>query len=388
MNSTQLEVHSRPTAPSSNTAANEVFEFVTRGEPKRLAELSLRTTSVEVQQALKQPSSLESLAMLLSPAAAPRLEEIATAAHQSTLHRWGKVMRLFAPLYLSNECVSVCTYCGFSATNEIARRTLDPNEVEIEARELARRGFRHILLVSGEHPRIVSPDYVLEALNRIEPFVPAISIELQPFSQAVYQRFVNAGADGVVVYQETYDLDTYAQVHQKGKKRNYVYRLEALDRAAAAGVRRLSIGALLGLDHNWRAEVIAMAAHARALIKRQWRCEVSAALPRIKDAAGGYEPRIQVTDRELAQTIAALRLFNPDLGITLSTREPAQLRDGLANLGVTTMSAGSHTEPGGYATQTNAEPQFKISDERSEVEVAKALRDAGFDPVFKDWQRA
>jgi 2-iminoacetate synthase len=203
-----------------------------------------------------------------------------------------------------------------------------------------------------------------------------------------YRRLLAAGCDGVTVYQEAYDPGTYAEVHLKGKKRNYAWRLAAPDRAAEAGMRRLSIGALLGLHPDWRAEAIALAAHAQALMGRWWRCEVSVSLPRLRPAAGGYQPAQPVTDPEFVQLLCALRIALPDVGISLSTRETATFRDALVPLGVTTMSAGSHTEPGGYAEPSDAEPQFAISDNRSPAEVATALRHAGYQPVWKDWQRA
>jgi 2-iminoacetate synthase len=215
----------------------------------------------------------------------------------------------------------------------------------------------------------------------------SVSVEVQVWDEPTYARLVNAGADGVVVYQETYDRDTYAAVHLLGKKKNYEWRLAAPDRAAAAGARRLGVGALLGLHGDWRAEALSVAAHARALTHRWWRAEVSVAVPRLRPAAGGFEPADPVDDRAFTQLICALRLFLPDAGITLSTREPAYLRDALVPLGVTTLSAGSHTEPGGYASESDAEPQFEISDDRSPAEVAAALRAAGFDPVWKDWAR-
>ncbi|HET6794261.1 MAG TPA: hypothetical protein VFH45_07465, partial [Acidimicrobiales bacterium] len=220
------------------------------------------------------------------------------------------------------------------------------------------------------------------------PLFAQVSVEVQVWDTDTYRRLAAAGGDGVVVYQEVYDPDTYAQVHLKGKKRNYAWRLAAPDRAAEAGMRRIGIGALLGLHPDWRSEAIYLAAHASALMKRWWRCEISVGLPRLKPAAGGYEPRDPVDDRAFVQLLCALRIYLPDSGIILSTRESAELRDHLVPLGITSMSAGSHTEPGGYAEDTGAEPQFEISDERSPAEVAAALRAAGFDPVWKDWQRS
>ena len=332
--------------------------------------------------------NLDDFAALLSPDARPHLEELAQRAHETTVRRFGRTVHLFAPLYLSNECVSVCTYCGFSAGNEIARRTLSPVEVLAEGLALKARGFRHLLLVSGEHARIVSKDYLVECVGVLAPEIPSLSVEVQVWDTATYRRLVDAGCDGVVVYQETYDRSTYADVHLLGKKRNYEWRLEALDRAAEAGVRRLGIGVLLGLHPDWRADAVALAAHAQSLMKRHWRCEVSVSLPRLRPAAGGFEPVEAVDDVSYVQLLCALRLLLPDVGITLSTRERPELRDALVRLGVTSMSAGSHTEPGGYASPSDAEPQFEISDTRSAGEVAAVLRAAGYDPVWKDWQRA
>ncbi|MBA2608104.1 MAG: 2-iminoacetate synthase ThiH [Actinobacteria bacterium] len=353
-----------------------------------LRSLVERATDADVSRALARPRrDLVDFAALLSPSALNRIEEVAVAARDTTLARFGKARTLFAPLYVSNECVSVCTYCGFSADNEVARRTLSVDEVVLEARELAARGFRHVLLVAGEHARIVSKDYLVDCVAAVSEVMANVAVEVQVWDEPTYVRLVNAGADGVVVYQETYDRSTYSNVHLLGKKRNYEWRLAAPDRAAAAGLRRLGIGALLGLHDDWRAEALSVAAHARELMHRWWRAEVSVAVPRLRPAAGDYEPLDPVDDRSFTQLICALRLFLPDLGISLSTREPAFLRDALVPLGVTNLSAGSHTEPGGYASASYAEPQFEISDTRSPADFAAALRSMGYDPVWKDWTR-
>jgi 2-iminoacetate synthase len=296
-------------------------------------------------------------------------------------------MHLFAPLYLSNECVSVCTYCGFSAGNDIARRTLSIEEVVAEGRTLATAGFRHLLLVAGEHARIVSKDYLADCVVALSPFVPSISLEVQVWDVATYRSIVEAGGDGLVVYQETYDRATYADVHRKGKKRNYEWRLSAPDRGAEAGMRRLGIGALFGLQPDWRIEALALATHARALLRRWWRTEVTISLPRLQPCAGSPEPPVALGDAAFVQLLCALRLFLPDVGIVLSTRERPALRDAVLPLGVTHLSAGSHTEPGGYSGPSAAEPQFAVADTRSPAEVAVLLRGAGYDPVWKDWQR-
>ena len=384
MTATPIVLESRPEGVPAGSAAADLLA-TDLGALRRRTDTA---TPADVERALRAGRrSLDDIAVLVSPAATERLEDLAQAAHRLTIQRFGRAVRLFAPLYLSNECVSTCTYCGFSAGNEIVRRTLSVDEAVAEAAALVARGFRHVLLVSGEHARIVSKDYLVACVEALAPVVPELSVEVQVWDEAMYRRLVAAGCDGLIVYQETYDRATYADVHLKGKKRNYDWRLAAADRGAAAGMRRLGIGALLGLHGDWRTEALAVAAHAAALTRRWWRAEVNVSLPRLRPAAGGYEPADPVGDVELAQLLCALRLGLPDVGVSLSTREPPALRDALLRLGVTTMSAGSHTEPGGYASPSDAEPQFAISDERSPAEVADALRAAGYDPVWKDWQR-
>jgi 2-iminoacetate synthase len=356
-----------------------------------LAALDLTTlanaayTDADVTAALRRDKrDLRDLAALLSPAAEARVEELARAAAASTLQRFGRAVRLFAPLYVSNACLSTCTYCGFSKGLDVTRRTLTPDEVEAEAKLLGDRGFRHLLLVAGEHRVEVSQAYLVEVVERLAPFVPSISIETQTWSDDTYARLVEAGVEGVVHYQETYDRARYAEVHAAGWKRDYDRRLASTERAAAGGVRRLGIGALLGLAPDWRADVLAVAAHAAFLLKRFWRTEVTVALPRIKPSASGFQPVADVTDRRYVQALAALRLYEPEAGIVLSTREPAALRDGLVRIAVTHMSAGSSTEPGGYSHPGEAQEQFAVSDERSPADVAAMLAAAGYEPVWKD----
>ncbi len=381
MTAVGVELSSRPVGVPDGTAAADVLATDLAG----LAARSLLATSADVDRSLgKSRRSLSDLAVLLSPAAGDRLEDLATAAARASVQRFGRVVRLFAPLYLSNECVSVCTYCGFSAGNDIARRTLTVDEVVAEGRELVARGFRHVLLVAGEHARIVSKDYLVDCVRALAPVVPSISVEVQVWDEATYRRLVAAGCEGLVVYQEAYDRSVYEACHLKGKKRNYDWRLAAPDRGAAAGMRSLGIGALLGLDSDWRREVLAVGAHASALLRRWWRCEVTVSLPRLRPAAGGFEPARPLSDAEFVQVVCALRLCLPTVGISLSTREAPEFRDGVFRLGVTSMSAGSHTEPGGYAEPSEAERQFEVADERSPSEIASMLRAAGYEPVWKD----
>jgi len=365
----------------------------------------------------KSKLSLADFATLISPAASEFLEHMGRRSHAMTQQRFGKVIRLFAPLYLSNECVNNCSYCGFSRDNPILRVTLSLDEVRQEARALKEQGFRNILLVAGEHPKFVSNNYLRDCIAALHADWPGISLEVGPMEIEDYRPLVAAGADGLVVYQETYDRKVYADMHTAGPKRNFDWRLETPERAYAAGFRRLGISPLYGLA-DWRFEALSVAAHADYLLRNCWKAQVTISLPRLRPCAGEFQPLTHMTDRDLAQLVCALRLMFPDIGLVLSTRESAKLRDGLLPLGITMMSAGSHTEPGGYTgagkdnlhqtvrgrivelasgasewapqpnRATNATGQFNIADERSAGEVAELIRKLGYEPVWKDWDAA
>jgi len=347
---------------------------------------------------------------LISPMADSEFESLAQEARGLTLQNFGRTMRLFAPLYLSNECINNCRYCGFSRDNPILRVTLNLDQVVAEGRYLAREGFRQILLVAGEHPKFISQTYLADCVRALAPHFSSIAIEVGPMEAAEYTPIVQAGAEGLVVYQETYDRQIYGAMHTSGPKRDFNWRLDCAERGYAAGFRRIGIGALFGLA-RWQEEAVRLAAHAEYLLKRCWQAQITVSLPRLRPAAGEFQPAFSMTDRELAQLICAFRITFPQVGIVLSTRERAELRDALVSLGVTMMSAGSHTEPGGYTGQgahelhrtvrgrivapefQNGEDilatgQFEISDDRSPAEVAAVLRGRGFEPVWKDWDPA
>jgi 2-iminoacetate synthase len=372
---------------------------------------------------------------LISPAAGELLEPICHRSQALTRQRFGKVIRLFAPLYLSNECINNCKYCGFSRDNAILRVTLSVDEVMREARALAAQGFRNILLVAGEHPKFVSNGYMAECVAALHAEIPSVSLEVGPMETEEYRPLVAAGADGLVVYQETYDRALYDDLHTAGPKKNFDWRLETPERAYTAGFRRLGIGALYGLA-DWRYEALSVAAHADYLLRNCWKSQLTISLPRMRPCAGEFQPLTHMADRELVQLVCAFRLMFPDVGLVLSTREPAKLRDGLFPLGITLISAGSHTEPGGYTgagkenihqtvrgriveagasewatvgrassraespdsgssgasphqeRATNATGQFNIADERSADEVAKLIQRLGYEPVWKDWDAA
>jgi 2-iminoacetate synthase len=355
---------------------------------ERLLRVAREADDARVSRALASPPlerTLDDFAALLSTAALGRLPEVGAASRALTRARFGRTMRMYAPLYLSNECLTTCTYCGFARELPIARKTLSPEETLREARHLMRDGFRSILLLTGEHERLTGVEFLEDRIRLLAEEVPQLQIEVQVWSEDEYRRLAEAGCEGVVVYQETYHPDTYAKVHLAGRKRHFRWRLLGPERAARAGMRRLGIGALLGLHDDWRFEALAVAAHARFLQRRYWRSAVNVSVPRLRPSAAGFQPADPVGDAELAQLIAALRLFLPDAGIVLSSREAAPLRDGLFDLGVTHTSAGSHTEPGGYDEPGAATEQFEVADLRSPAEVAEKLRSLGLDPVWEDW---
>jgi 2-iminoacetate synthase len=383
-----------------------------------LVKKSLATdTRTARETAAKSKISLADFAALISPAAGENLEALGQRAHAMTQQRFGKVIRLFAPLYVSNECINNCTYCGFSRDNAILRVTLSLDEVRREAEALKAQGFRNLLLVAGEHPKFVSNNYLHDCIAALHPDWPSISLEVGPMETEEYRPLVAAGADGLTVYQETYDRQVYAEMHTAGPKRNFDWRLETPERAYAAGFRRLGISPLYGLA-DWRHEALSAAAHADYLLRHCWKAALTISTVRIRPCAGEFQARTHISDREMAQLICALRLTFPDVGIVLSTRESPKLRDGLIHLGVTMMSAGARTEPGGYTGAgrenihhtergivkplvsgasewaplaghaTNATGQFNVADERSPGEVAERIRKLGYEPVWKDWDAA
>ena len=392
-----------------------VAEFNALSQVALLKRSSSATATIVRGALAKSQTTLADFAVLISPAASELLEPLGRRSQALTQQRFGKVIRLFAPLYLSNECVNNCQYCGFSRDNPIVRVTLSVDEVLREARALREHGFRNILLVAGEHPKFVSKDYLADCVRALHDEFPGISLEVGPMETEDYRPIVRAGAEGLVVYQETYDRAIYAELHTAGPKRDFDWRMATPERAYAAGFRRLGIGALFGLA-DWRFEALCLAAHAEYLLRNCWKAQLTISLPRLRPCAGEFEPLTRMTDRDLVQLVCAFRLMFPDVGLVLSTREPAKLRDGLVPLGITLMSAGSHTEPGGYtgagkehlhrtergrivelgasewATSNggarHATGQFDIADERSPQEVADRIRHLGYEPVWKDWDAA
>lgn len=350
---------------------------------------------------------------LLDKESPAEIEDLAQQSHTLTKERFGATMRIFAPLYLSNECINNCKYCGFSRDNKIFRTTLSVEQVLTEAKFLHQKGFRNLLLVAGEHPKFVSEGYLQACIRALKELFPTIAVEVGPMEDHQYVELVRAGAEGLIVYQETYNLPRYQELHTAGPKKKFEWRLECPERAYRGGFRRIGIGALFGLA-NWKQEALQLARHLEYLYQFGWKAQYSIAFPRMRPHAGNYlyspDPQYELTDRNLVKLICIFRLCFPNVSIVLSTREPAALRDNLIKLGVTHMSAGSATEPGGYTgagdsdihytikgkrveleSQTppcGATEQFKIDDERSVSELSQVLQSQGYDPVWKDWDQA
>ena len=357
--------------------------------PAEWRERILSTTPQMIDRVLCRPRlTLEGFASLLSPGIRDaQLEQLALKARRLTWQRFGRTIQLYAPLYLSNECTNGCRYCGFSADNELPRRTLSLDAIQENARFLRDQGFRHLLLLTGEAPDVAGIDYLVAAVRRVRSLCGSVAIEVFPMDKEGYARMVAAGVDGLTLYQETYEPELYGELHPYGQKSDYRFRLRAPEAAGEAGLRRIGIGALLGLG-DCLTDVFYTGLHARYLTRRFWRTQVTISFPRLRPAAGGFQPRTPVSDRQLAQFICALRLLCPDAGLILSTRESAALRDNLLPLGITQMSAGSCTAPGGYVDGDRSTEQFAIDDDRPPAQIVALLRAKGYDPVFKDWDRA
>lgn len=346
------------------------------------------TTPQRVEQALETSKrSLDDFKALISPAALPYLEPMAQQSRQLTQRRFGKTIQMYAPLYLSNECQNICTYCAFSLDNKIRRKTLTDEEVLIEAQAIKQLGYDHVLLVTGEANQTVGVEYIQHAIRLIRPLFAHISMEVQPLDLPEYKTLIAEGLHTVLVYQETYHEETYKTHHPKGKKSNFRYRLDTPDRLGKAGIHKMGLGALLGLE-DWRADSFFTALHLQYLQKTYWQSKYSISFPRLRPIQLTDEVhrfKSCMSDRELVQLICAYRLFNEDVELSLSTRETPRFRDHLIQLGITSMSAGSKTNPGGYAVEPESLEQFEISDERTPAQISSVIRNQGYVPVWKDW---
>jgi 2-iminoacetate synthase len=355
--------------------------------PACLADRLASVRETEVLRALEKNvrNELDFLA-LLSPQAVPHLETMARRSRNLTLANFGKVILLYSPLYLANICDNECVYCGFRHSNRITRRKLTLEEVEGEAQAIAATGIRHVLMLTGESRTATPVSYIADCVKLVQKHFASAALEIYPLSIQEYGTLVAAGADGLTLYQETYNEPLYGELHPKGPKNDYRWRLEAPGRACAAGMRGVGVGALLGLD-EFRHDGF-LAGLQAAWLQRTWpEVEVSVSLPRVQPQVGDFGPRFEVTDHNFVQLLLALRLFLPRAGISISTREQAAFRKNLIGLGPTRMSAGSRTEVGGYSLGAKSDGQFEIADTSSVQEIEAMIESCGYQPVFKDWQQ-
>jgi 2-iminoacetate synthase len=345
-------------------------------------------TGHDVEKALSaEKRTMEDFKALVSPAAAPYLEQMAAISQQLTLNRFGKVIQMYVPLYLSNECKNICTYCGFSYDNKVKRKTLSAVEIMQEVCVIKNMGYDHVLLVTGEDNENVHVDYFKKVLDLIRPHFSHISMEVQPLDLEDYQQLTPYGLNTVLVYQETYHQEDYKKHHPKGKKSNFDYRLETPDRLGQAGIHKMGLGVLIGLE-DWRTDCFFTALHLNYLEKKYWQSKYSLSFPRLRPFSGGLEPKVEMSDRELVQLICAYRIFNQEVELSMSTRESEHFRNNIIKLGITNISAGSKTNPGGYAVEPESLEQFEISYERSPEQIAGVIRAQGYEPVWKDWDNS
>ncbi len=363
----------------------DVFDTYNWDEVK--ASIYAKTERDVIDALNKSRHDLEDFKALISPAASPYLEQMSQLSHRLTLKRFGRTMQMYVPLYLSNECQNICNYCGFSFNNHIKRKTLTDEEILKEVAAIKAWGYEHVLLVTGEATQTVGVEYLKHAIQLIRDQFANISIEVQPLDQEEYEILSAEGLNAVLVYQETYHFDNYKTHHPKGKKSNFYYRLETPDRLGRAGVHKIGLGVLLGLE-DWRVDSFFTALHLDYLEKTYWQTKYAISFPRLRPAEGVLPPKMELRDRDLAQLICAYRIFNGEVELSISTRENERFRNNIIKLGITSISAGSKTNPGGYAVEPESLEQFAISDERTPAEIASMLKQQEYEPVWKDWDIA
>jgi 2-iminoacetate synthase len=328
---------------------------------------------------------LNDFSVLISPAAAQFLEPMAVLSQERTQKRWGNIIQMYDPMYLSNECHNTCTYCGFSFENKITRKTLNDDEIHQEAKALKALGIDHVLIVTGEANSTVGVDYLVNAITILRPYFSNISAEVQPLEQNEYEQLIAAGLSSVLVYQETYHEAEYKTHHPKGKKSLFNYRLETPDRLGRAQIKKIGLGALFGLE-DWRVDSFYTALHLQYLEKNYWQTRYSVSFPRLRPHVGSVQPKVEMTDRDLVQLICAWRILNSELELSMSTRESPKFRNNIVKFGINSMSAGARTNPGGYSLgREESLEQFEISDGRSPLEISQMLTEQGYQPVWKDW---
>lgn len=346
-------------------------------------------SSEDVLKAISNDNrSLDDFKALLSPAAAPFLEDMARVAKSVKERYFGKNIYLFTPLYIANHCDNNCVYCGFNVHNEIKRAQLDENAIIKELENIAKSGLQEILILTGESQSKTPVSYIGRACELAKRYFNVVGVEIYPLNSDDYAFLHRCGVDFVTVFQETYNPVKYEKIHLEGNKRIFPYRLNAQERALMGGMRGVAFAALLGID-DFRKDAMATGLHAYLLQSKYPHAEISISVPRLRPIINNKKinPR-DVGEKELLQVIMAYRLFLPYANITLSTRENARFRDHAIRLGVTKVSAGVSVaigEHGGKKEDDKGDGQFEISDERDVVDMKKSIINAGLTPVMSDY---
>lgn len=364
-----------------------VYEYIKEKTEFDFYERLKNVTDEDVKRAInKKKLQNEDFLALISPKAEEYLEEIAQRANKLTKQYFGNTVLLYTPIYLANYCVNKCVYCGFNYDNDIHRKKLSLEEIEKEAIAVSKKGFKHIIYLTGESEKDTPVEYIIEATHILKKYFSSLAIEIYPLSEVDYKRVIEAGVDSLTVYQEVYDEKIYDKVHVAGPKKNYKWRLDAIERGCKAGIRSVNLAPLLGLN-DWRIEVYKMMLHGEYIRKKYPEVELGFSTPRIRPCIGGYNELEEVSDKELVQAIIAMRLMFHNCTLNISSREAKGFREKLIPLGVNKVSAGVSTAIGGHTLEVEeaGEVQFDISDNRDENEMKAMIRSIGYEPIFKDW---
>lgn len=343
-------------------------------------------TTADVKQALLQEHlTPKGFAALLSPAAAPLLEQLAHRAQAETRRHFGNAVNLFTPLYIANYCENYCIYCGFNCRNKIKRARLTAAEIEQEMQAIAAQGLEEILLLTGESPAMSDVRYIGDACRLARKYFRVVGLEVYPMDSADYAYLHQCGADFVTVFQETYDPDKYGQLHLGGRKRIFPYRFNAQERALRGGMRGVGFAALLGLD-DFRRDALATGLHAYLLQRKYPQAEIAFSCPRLRPIINNDQinPK-DVHERQLLQIICAYRIFLPFASLTISSRESARFRDNVVGLAATKISAGVDVGIGGHNKESKGDEQFLIDDGRTVREICTMLTSRGLQPVASEY---
>ena len=360
------------------------FDVLSKYDVDKFKELVDSKTDKDIELALAKQGAhtIDDFAALISERARTHyLDVMVQMSMQLTRKRFGRCINMYLPLYLTNLCSNKCAYCGFSVANKFKRVVLTLEEIEEELQAMNKMGYTNILLVSGENSHKAGMPYFEQVLPLAKNYADYLQMEVQPLETDEYARLKELGLDAVSVYQETYPPEYYKKVHLAGKKADMRFRMETPDRLGQAGIDKVGMGALLGL-YDWKVDLVATAMHVLYMRDKYWKTNLSISFPRLRPAQGGFEPHSPVSDAKLLQIICAWRIFDNELDLTISTRESAQFRDLILPVGITALSAGSSTEPGGYAHKGQNLEQWTVNDARPVDEVVKVMEESGFDAVF------